>query len=44
MGEPQFQKVQEGFTAIALDSKVEKIWGMQDEFIGACRLAFNDAG
>lgn len=44
MCEPQFQQVQESIAAVTLNTQIEFIRGMQDEFCGARCLALDDSG
>ena len=43
MSEPQFQQVQESISAVALNTQIEFIRGMKDEFSGPSSLALDDS-
>jgi hypothetical protein len=42
--EPQLQQVQEGITAVTLNTQIEFIGGVKDEFCGSRCLALDDSG
>jgi hypothetical protein len=44
MCEPQFQQVQESIAAVTLNTQIEFVRGMQDEFGGARCLALDYSG